>query len=106
MKLKDLLKAIMLKSSLATASNTDGMAHGIPGNSLIIGSRAYDVNLLFSDEFTQQINNDLAVANGVLYYNLGEGWKDIFSGEEISSEKIASLPNITYFNKDGIQEVY
>ena len=112
MKPKNILKIVILGSALTIASSTVAVAaiptgvNGDPGT-IILGSKAYDINLLFSDKYTAQINSDLAVANDVLYYNLGNaGWKDMFSGEAVSNAKMAALPQVTYLNKDDSTTLY
>ena len=101
-----IIKALALGSALTLTSSTVAMA-AIPNESVIIGSKAYSIDCLFNNAYTAQINADLAVSNGILYFNMnGGGWKDIITGHVVTNEQMTALPNVTYIDKDGKSSIY
>jgi len=76
----------------------------IPDNSILLGDKGYAVELLFDDEYTAQIQESANDASGYLYYNLGAGWKDIFTGEDIAD--FDSWPQVEYTDAEGTVKWY
>jgi len=93
----------VLIASLTILMGTVSFAE-VPDNAVVLGDKAYAVELLFSDDYTAQIQTDANAANGSLYYNLGAGWKNIFTNEEVID--FNSWPQIAYVDASGITHTY
>lgn len=79
----------------------------IPGNSIIIGNKAYDINLLFNPSYVTEVNTALGNANGVMYYNLGgNAFYNIMTGTVVTSSQMSLLPEVTFVNSQGNQTTY
>lgn len=79
----------------------------IPGNSIIIGSKAYDIKLLFNPNYINQINSALASANGVMYYNLGgDAFYNIMTGIPVTNSQMSQLPAVTFVDSQGNETTY
>jgi len=107
MKLKKLVSlatvATMLMGSAAFAE--------VPSQSIIIGSKAYDVNLLFDAAYKGEIQQAInAVPQGTnqFYYkiNVMTQWRTIFGNTALTEEQIGQWPEITYIDSAGESTVY
>ena len=68
----------------------------VPTNSVVLGDEGYSVDLLFGTDYLAQINGSIADADGALYYNLGDGWKDIFTNAVLTDEQLGAWPQVSY----------
>lgn len=82
----------------------------IPDNSIVIGQKAYSIELLFSSDYLDEINQavDQAVSNGYgLYYKLdGDAYRDIFTNGAVTDSEIAKWPQISYKDSTGNESTY
>jgi hypothetical protein len=96
------LSMLMLTSSMVFAQ--------VPDDSIVIGQKAYSIELLFSSQYVDEINQavDQAVSNGYgLYCKLGgDSCRDIFTNGAVSDSEIANWPQITYKDASGNETVY
>jgi len=82
----------------------------IPTNAVILGDKAYAVELLFDNSYLAELNAQVqqAVAGGYgLYYKLGDApYKEIFSGQAVADEVIQNWPQITFVDMYGNETTY
>lgn len=78
----------------------------VPTNSVVLGDEGYSVDLLFGTDYLAQINGSIADADGALYYNLGDGWKDIFTNAVLTDEQLGAWPQVSYTDAEGNTAIY
>lgn len=105
--LKKKITLSVVSSMLLALFSVSSASAAVPGNSIIIGSKAYDIELLFNPSYVTEVNAALGNANGVMYYNLGgDTFFNIMTNSVVTDNELSQLPAVTFVDSQGKQTVY
>ncbi len=103
------MKKRRVVSLVAAASllMVNGAYAAIPGNTVILGDKAYHIDLLFEDSYNAQIQTALAEAGDALYYDFNdEGFRTIFGNQFVTDAEKTQWPEISRLDEHGIETRY
>jgi len=98
------VKRILSLATVASMIMGSAAFAAVPANSVVLGDEGYAVELLFDNDYTAQIQAAANQPGAALCYNLGAGWKDIFTGNDITD--FSTWPQISYTDAAGATTVY
>lgn len=98
-KLSTLVLATMLVFSNAPC------AVALPTDTVLIGNQAFSLDLFFQPDLPEAVIFALG-DGGDIYYDLGTGFTDAWSGDPMPETVQSGLEDITYMNSDGSTSVY
>lgn len=107
----NMIKKIMILVAAILLVGTAPAFAEVPSQTIIIGSKAYDVNLLFNAAYKgeiQQAINAVPPATNQFYYkiNMMTQWRTIFGNTSLTAEQIGQWPEITYIDAVGMEHIY
>ena len=103
------MKKRRVVSLVAAASllMVNGAYAAIPGNTVILGDKAYHIDLLFEDSYNAQIQTALVEAGDALYYDFNdEGFRTIFGNQFVTDAEKTQWPEITRLDEHGDETRY
>jgi len=98
-KVSVLAAAIVMALLLATS------AMALPPNTVVIGDRAYSLDLFFQDQMPEELLQAI-IAGGDIYFDAGAGFTDAWTGEPMPESVKQQMKNIEYMQADGTVVTY